>query len=109
LGDGVEVEVFDDAAGVADEVVVLDALGVEAGGAAFDGDLANEARLNEVAEIVVGSGAGGAGVKAVDAFEDLSRGGVLVVRHQERHDAVALRGEAQAVIFESLPDLLRVH
>jgi hypothetical protein len=79
FGNAVEVEVFDDATGVADEVMVLDALGVKAGGTAFDGDLADEAGLNEVAEIVVGGGAGGSGIETVDAFEDFGGGGVAVV------------------------------
>ena len=39
---------------------MLLALGVVAGGAAFDGDLANETGFDEVAEIVVGGGARGA-------------------------------------------------
>jgi hypothetical protein len=56
--DGVEVDVFDGAAAVADEVVMLLVLGVVAGGAAFGGDLADEAGFYEVAEIVVGGGAG---------------------------------------------------
>ncbi len=56
-GDGVPVDVFDVAAAVADEVVVLFVLGVVAGGAAFGGDLADEAGFYEVAEVVVGGGA----------------------------------------------------
>ncbi len=108
-GDGVPLDVFDLAAAVADEVVVLVVPGVVAGGAAFSGDLAHETGLDEVAEVVVGGGAGGAWVDAVDGLEDFGRGGVIVVRQQERHDAVALRGETQAAVLKSLPDLLRVH
>ena len=93
-GDGVPVDVFDAAATVADEVIVLLVFGVVAGGAAFGGDFADEAGFYKVAEVVVGGGAGGARVEAVDSFEDLRSGGVLVVAHEERHDAVALRSAA---------------
>ena len=88
---------------------MLFVLGVEAGGAAFGGDLADEAGLYEVAEIVVGGGAGGARVDAVDGFKDFGGGGVLVVLHEERHDAVALRGAAEAAVFKALADLLGFH
>jgi hypothetical protein len=107
--DGVPLDVFDVAAAVADEVVMLQVFGIVASGAAFDGDLPDEARFYEVAEVVVGGGAGGARVDAVDGFEDFGGGGVLVVIEQKGHDAEALRCEAQAIIFESLPDSLRVH
>ncbi len=107
--DGVPLEVFDVAAAVADEVVVLLVLGVVAGGAAFGGDLADEAGVDEVAEVVVGGGAGRAGVDAVDGFKDLGGGGVLVVREQERHDAVALGRAAEAAVFKALTDLVCVH
>ena len=103
------VDVFDVAAAVADEVVVLLVFRVVAGGAAFGGDLTHEARFDEVAEVVVRGGAGGAGVNAVDGFKDLGCGGVVVVFEQKRHDAVALRCTAETVVFQPLPNLLRVH
>jgi hypothetical protein len=34
---------------------------------------------------------------------------VLGVLQQQGHHAVSLRSAAEAVLFESLPDLLRVH
>ena len=56
-GDGVPVDVFDVAAAVADEVVVLFVFRVIASGAALGGDLTHEASFYEVAEVVVGGGA----------------------------------------------------
>ena len=103
------VDVFDVAAAIAEEVVMLFVLRVIAGGTAFGGDLAHEARFDEVAEVVVGGCAGGARVNAVDGFEDFGSGGMLVMLEQKRHDAVTLRSKAQAAIFESLSDLLRTH
>jgi len=107
--DGVPPEVFYAAAAVADEVVVLLVFGVVTGGAAFGGDLADEAGFYQIAEVVVGGGAGGAWVDAVDGFEDFSGGGMLVVLHEERHDAVALRRAAEAAVFEALAYLLGFH
>ena len=108
-GDGVEVDVFDDAAAVADEVMMLLVFGVVASGAAFCGDLADEAGFYEVAKIVVGGGAREAWVNAVDGFVDFGCGGVFMMRHEERHDAVALRGATQAAVFESLANCFRCH
>ena len=90
-------------------MVVLLVFRVVAGGAAFGGDLTHEACFYEVAQVVVRGCAGGSRVNAVDGLKDLGSGGVVVVRHEERHDTVALRSKAQAAIFESLSDLLRAH
>ena len=108
-GDGVPVNVFDAAAAIADEVIVLFVFGVVTGRAAFGGDFADEAGFYKVAEVVVGGGAGGARVEAVNGFEDFGGGGVFVMAHEERHDAVTLRGAAEAAVFKFLPNLLRVH
>lgn len=106
---GVPVDVLDVAAAIANEVMMLAVFGVIARGAAFGGDLAHQARADEIAQIVIGGRAGRLRVHTIDGFEDLGCGGVFVVRHQERHDTVALRREAQPAMFELLPDLLRVH
>jgi hypothetical protein len=90
LGDAVPVHVLDCAAGVADEVVMALAGDVEASGAAFDGNLADEAGLYEVTEIVVSGGAGRARVEAVDALKDFRSGGMSMMLKQERHHAEAL-------------------
>ena len=108
-GNGVPLDVFDAAAAVADEVMMQLVLGVVTRGAAFGGNLADEAGVNEVAEIVIDGGARRARVEAIYGLEDFRGGGVLMVVHEERHDAVTLRGAAQAAVFESLTDCLGVH
>lgn len=109
LGELEPLDIFDVAAAIADEVVMLLVFGIITGGTAFGGDLANETSFDEVVEIVVGGSAGGARIDAVDGFEDLGCGGVLVVRHKKRHDGVALRGATQTAILEFLANFLHVH
>jgi len=108
-GDGVPVDVFDAAAAIADEVIVLFVFGVVTGRAAFGGDFADEAGFYKVAEVVVGGGAGGARVEAVDGFEDFGGGGVFMMAHEERHDAVTLCGETKTAVLKPLTNYLGVH
>ena len=103
-GDVVPFDVFDVAAAVADEMVVLNAFGVKAGGAAFDGHFTHEAGLDEIAQIVISRGAGGAGVQTVDGFENFRGGRMTVLPGQKRHDGVALRGAAKAVGVQRASD-----
>jgi hypothetical protein len=109
VGDGEVVEVLDGAALVADEVVVARTFDVKARGAAFDGDLADEAGFDEIAKIVIGGGAGRAGIETIDAFEDLSGSGMAGVVNEEGHDAEALRGAAETAVFQTGDDGLGVH
>ena len=108
-GNRVVFDVFDFTAAVADEVMVLDIPGVEARGAAFDGDFTDETSLNEVAEVVVGGGARRSRIDAVDGFGDFGGGRMTGVFKKKGHHAVTLRSASQTAVFESLPNRVGVH
>jgi len=105
----VPIHIFDVAAAVADEMVMAHAFGIEAGGAAFDGDFADQAGFDEVAQIVINGGPGRARVEAIDGFEDFGSGGMAGMLDEEGHNAVTLRRAAQAAALEGLLDCLGIH
>ena len=109
LWDVVPFHVFDVAAAIANEVVMSHELRVEACGAAFHGDFANETGFNQVTEVVVGSGAGGARIDAIDGVVNLGGCGMSVVFEKERHDGVALGRAAKAAAVEGTQNHLRFH
>jgi len=57
LGQLIPIDVLNDAAAVADEVVMPRAFRIEPSGAALDGNFTNQAGLHQVPEIVVSGGA----------------------------------------------------
>jgi hypothetical protein len=90
LGHVVPLYVLNISAAVADEVMMQHAFHIESRGAALDRHFTHQACLHQVTQIVISSGLGRAGIRAVDSFEDLDRGGVPVLFHQEGHHCVAL-------------------
>src|SRR4029077_13793382 len=57
-GHAVPLNVLDVAAAIADEVVMPHALGIESRGSAFDGHFTYQARIHQVAQIVISGGPG---------------------------------------------------
>lgn len=101
--------VLDIATTVADEMVMANTFCIELGGAALDGHLTDQARLDQVAQIVVNRGARGAGIDAIDGGEDFGSGGMAMALHQEGHDRVALWRATQAAAFQGPFDRCGVH
>jgi hypothetical protein len=94
LGHVVPVYVLNISAAVADEVMMQQAFHIESRGAALDRHFTHQACLHQVTQIVISSGLGRAGIRAVDGFEDFDCGGVPVLFHQECHHCVALGSAA---------------
>ena len=109
IGHVVPLDVFDFAAAIADEMVMAHAFCVVTRSAAFDGDFAHEASFYEVAKIVVGGGARGAWIDAIDGFEGFGSGWVAVVVEQEGHHCVTLGRATEAFFFEAALDLIGGH
>src|SRR6202047_676900 len=84
------------AAAVADEVVMLDALRIEARGAALDGHFTHQARLHQVPQIVISRGPGRARIHAIHGFGDFRSRWVPIAFQQECHHSVALRSASQS-------------
>ena len=99
-GHVVPLNVLNISAVVADEVMMQQAFGIESRGAAFDRHFTHQACLHQVTQIVISSGLGRAGIRAIHGFENLDRGGVFVLFHQEGHHGVALRSAAQSTAFQ---------
>jgi len=87
----VPIHIFNIAAAVADEVVVPHACQIEPAGAALDGHFADQTRLHQISQVVIGRGPGRSGVYAVHGLEDFRSCGMPLVVHQKCHDSVALR------------------
>ena len=90
-GNVVPFQILNVAAFIANEMVMLEAFGVETSGASFHRYFAYQACPHKVIQIVIGGGAGRARVQPVYAFEDFYSCGVPVVFQQESHYGVALR------------------
>ena len=99
-GHVVPLNVLNISAAVANEVMMEQAFGIESRGAALDRHFTHQARLHQVAQIVIGRGPGGARIHAIHGFEDFDSRGMPVVFHQEGHHSVALRGAAQPAAFQ---------
>jgi hypothetical protein len=97
------------AAAVADEVVMLDALRIEARGAALDGHFTHQARLHQVPQIVISRGPGRARIHAIYGFGDFRSRWVPIVFQQECHHSVALRSASQSAAIEGSFNCLGVH
>jgi len=109
LGHVIPFNILDVAAAVADEVVMLHALGIEARGPTLDGHFTHQARLHQVPQIVISSGPGRARVHAIYGFGDFRSRGMPVVLQQECHHGVALRSAAQSAAIEGPFNCLGVH
>jgi hypothetical protein len=93
-GDVVPLNILNISAAVADEVMMQQAFGIESRGAALDRHFTHQACLHQVTQIVIRSGLGRAGIRAIHGFENLDCGGVPVLFHQEGHHCEALRSAA---------------
>jgi hypothetical protein len=102
FGNVVPLDILDIAATVTNEVVMAHPLGIESGGAPFDGHLTHQARLHEVTQIVIGSGPGTAWIQTIHSFEDFSRRGMPGLLHEECHHGVALRSAPQTAALQGL-------
>jgi hypothetical protein len=100
LGHVVPLNVLNISAAVANEVMMQQAFGIESRGAALDCHFTHQARLHQVAQIVIGRGPGRARIHAIHGFEDFDSRGMPVVFHQEGHHSVTLRGAAQPAAFQ---------
>ena len=84
-------------------------LGIEPRGAAFRGHFPHQARLHQVAQIVIRRGPGRARVGAIHGLEDFRGRGMPVALHQECHHGVALRRAPQAAALQGPFDRFGVH
>jgi len=109
FGDGEPSQVLYIATTVTNEMVMADTFCIELSGAALDGHLTDQTRLNEVAQIIVNGGARGAGIDAIDGGKDFGSSGMAVALQQEVHDRVALWRATQAAAFEGPFDRGGVH
>lgn len=109
LGHAVPLHVLNLAAAVADEVVMSHALHVESRCAALDCHFADQPRLHQVPQVVIGRAPGRARIDAIHSFEDLRSRGMTRMFRQKRHDGVALRSTPQARALQGPSDLLGVH
>jgi hypothetical protein len=99
-GHVVPLNVFYVAAGVANEVMMQQTFCIEARGAALDRHFPHQARLHEIAQIVISRGPGRAGIHAIYGFEDFDSRGMPVLFHQEGHYGIALRSASQPTAFQ---------
>jgi hypothetical protein len=109
FGNGVPSHVLYIATTVANEMVMANTFCIELSGAALDGHLTDQARLNKIAQIIVNRSARGAGIDAIDGGEDFGSGGMAVGLHQEVHDRVALWRATQTAAFQGPFDRGGVH
>ena len=77
-GHVVPFNILNVSAAVADEVMMQQAFGIEARGAALDRHFTHQACLHQIAQIVISCGLGRAWIRAIHGFEDLDRGGMPV-------------------------------
>ncbi len=75
------LDVLHIAATIANKMVMPNAFGVEARGAALNGHFAHQPRLHQITKIVVGRGARRARVQAIHGVKDFRRRGMTVVFH----------------------------
>jgi hypothetical protein len=109
LGYFVPVDILNIAAVVANEVVMPRAFGVEACGTAFDGDFSHQTCLNQVPQIVIRGGPGGARIHPIHGFKDLCSRGMATAFHQEFHYGVALGRTPQPAALQGLFNRLCLH
>jgi hypothetical protein len=67
------------------------------------------ARLDQVSEIVIGGGSGGARVHAIDGFEDLHRRWMTILLQQKCHYRKALGCATQPAVFKGALDGFGFH
>ncbi len=103
------IQVFHDAAAVADEMMMARAFGIKPRGAAFNGYFPHQARLHQIPQVVISGGAGTARVQAIDAFKDFGSRWMSRMLQQKSYHCVALRRIAQSALFEGTFNLRSVH